>query len=129
MYMNKLIRSFLFLGIFFVCGCGLTPRFEYKEAKALIQSMREYALANIKDLSEEERVFIIQKDPVIGHANYTIYYYWWKNTKGENLFCVESFSPSSELEPIKAYRINIKRKRNSYGSNISQKVDSTAQRQ
>jgi hypothetical protein len=127
--MNKLISSFFFFGLFFVCGCGLMPRFEYKEAKALIPSIREYALANIEDLSEEESVFIIQKDPMIGHANYTIYYYWWKNKEGENLFCVESFSPSSGHEPIKAYRINIKQKRSSYGSNISPEVDGAARRQ
>jgi len=127
--MNKLISSFCFFGIFYVCGCGLMPRFEYKEAKALIPSIREYALANIEDLSEEERAFIIQKDPVIGHANYTIYYYWWKNKDDENLFCVESFSPSSGLKPTKAYRFNIKQKRSSYGSNISLEADGAARRQ
>lgn len=104
--MNRLINSFFFFGIFFVCGCGLMPHFEYKEAKSLVPSVREYALNNIQDLSKEERNFIIQTEPVIGHANYMIYYYWWKNKDEKTLFCVESSAPSTGLGPTRAYRVN-----------------------
>jgi hypothetical protein len=104
MPVNRLFNSFFFFGIFFLCGCSLTPRFEYEAAKSLVPTVREYALLNIQGLSEEERSFIIQTEPVIGHANYTVYYYWWKNKNGEILFCVESPPPSSGLGPTKAYR-------------------------
>ena len=93
--------------IFFVCGCGLMPHFEYREAKSLVPSVREYALSNLQDLSEEERDFILQTEPVIGHANYMIYYYWWKNKDGETLFCVESSPPSTGIKPTTAYRVNV----------------------
>lgn len=93
----------------FICGCGLLPRYEYEEAKSLVPSVREYALSTLQDLSGEERNFINQTEPSIGHSNYMIYYYWWKNKEGKTLFCVESTSPSTGLEPMVAYRVNSKR--------------------
>jgi len=98
----------LLLLVLWLCcqGCGLMPHFEYKEAKSLVPSVREYALSELPNLSEEERNFINQTEPVIGHANYMIYYYWWKNKDGQTLFCVESSSPSAGLGPTVAYRVN-----------------------
>ena len=93
----------VFPGICFICGCGLMPRFEHDQAQSLVPSIREYALSNIQNLSQEERNFIIQTEPVIGHANYMIYYYWWKNKDGETLFTVES-SPPAGHDPTRAYR-------------------------
>jgi hypothetical protein len=92
----------------FICGCGLLPRYEYEEAKSLVPSVREYALSTLQDLSEEERNFINQTEPSIGHANYVTYYYWWKNKEGRTLFWVESSRPSTGLEPMRAYRVNSK---------------------
>ena len=87
-----------------VSGCGLLPRYEYEEAKALVPSIREYALNNIQDLSKEDRDFINQTEPVIGHANYVIYYYRWQDKDGQTRFCVEASTPSSEIAPTRAYR-------------------------
>ena len=46
----------LLLLVLWLCcqGCGLMPHFEYKEAKSLVPSVREYALSNLPNLSEEE---------------------------------------------------------------------------
>ena len=104
--MRRLINTFSCLGICFICGCGLVPHFAYKEAKSLVPSVRGYALDNLQYLSEEDRNLIIQTEPVIGHANYMIYYYWWNNKDGKTLFCVESSAPSTGLGPVRAYRVN-----------------------
>jgi len=101
----KYLVAFILI-TFFMTGCGLMPHFEYEEAKSLVPSIREYAMSTLQNLSEEERDFITQTEPVIGHANYMIYYYWWKNKDGKTLFCVESTSPSAGLEPMAAYRVN-----------------------
>ena len=97
-----------------VSGCGLFPRFEYDQAKVLVPSIREYALNNIQDLTKEDRDLISHTEPVIGHANYVIYYYWWKDKDGQTRFCVETAPPSSKIAPTRAYRINIEKPKNSY---------------
>ena len=95
---------FIALSVFGILGCGLIPRFEHEQAKTQIPTIREYALKHITDLTEYERTLVMETEPVIGHANYVIYYFWWKDGAGNNMLCVESSSPSSGLEPVRAYR-------------------------
>jgi|GEM_PF-3450338 len=94
----------LLLGLGLATGCGLMPKFEIQEAREQIPAMRTFLLAHVDDLNEAEKEFILSTDPVIGHANYMIYYYWWKDADGKCLFCVESSSPSSGVGPGRAYR-------------------------
>ena len=101
---NRMIAVFVILAILGISGCGLMPKFEYKQAKAMIPTIREYALNQITDLTEQERTLIIKTEPVIGHANYVIYYFWWKDETGKDILCAESLSPSSGIGPTEAYR-------------------------
>lgn len=87
-------------------GCALMPRFEVEKAREMVPSIREYALANIPDLTDREREFIRETEPGIGHANYTIYYYTWRNSEGKALFSVEAFPPSCGFEPTRANRVS-----------------------
>ncbi len=71
-------------------------------------------LNNIQDLSKEDRDFIYRTEPVIGHANYVIYYYWWQDEDGQTRFCVEAAPPSSEIAPTQAYRVDTENRKSSY---------------
>ena len=101
---SRLVIVFAMLAVFGILGCWLMPQFEREQAKNEIPTMREYALNQIADLTEQERTMIIETEPVIGHANYAIYYFWWKDGEGNNILCVESLPPSNGLEPTRAYR-------------------------
>lgn len=103
---NRMVIVFVVLAVFGMLGCGLMPQFEHEQAKTKIPTMREYALKQITDLTEQERTLIMETEPVIGHANYFIYYYWWKDGAGNTVLWVESLPPSDGLGPTPtgAYR-------------------------
>ena len=101
---SRMVIVFVVLAVFGMFGCGLMPQFEHEHAKAKVPTMREYALKRITDLTKQERTLIMETEPVIGHANYVIYYFWWKDGAGNKVLCVESSPPSSGLGPTRAYR-------------------------
>jgi hypothetical protein len=72
-----------------------------KRAK-LIPAVRQYLIEQIPDLTKSEKEFIKDNDPLIGHANYIVYYFEWFDLSDEVSFTVETSGPP--FRPYKAER-------------------------
>jgi hypothetical protein len=63
------------------------------EARSAVRNVRDYALANLPELTLEETRFITTTDPEIGHANGIVYYYYWRFEPTGTIFVVETSPP------------------------------------
>ncbi len=83
-------------------GCGVWPRFEIEAAKMATPQVRQYALDNQSNLTPDEREPIRTTEPQIGHANYVVYYFVWRDGKGKQVVGVETEPPP--CEPIRIWQ-------------------------
>ena len=91
---SNLLKGILSLLVIGLCGCSYHDS-RLQQAKASVPEMRRYLVEQIPDLSQQERELIENSEPLIGHANYTIYYFLWKDLQDNTLFTVEATGPGT----------------------------------
>jgi hypothetical protein len=94
------MRVFLML-LLFLPACTTTdlepekPRLPDRtdEAREAVPGVRDFALANLPELTIEEIRYITTSDPEIGNANGIVYYYYWRFEPTRTIFVVETSPP------------------------------------
>ena len=100
------MKSLIILStVLVLSSCSLFP--SLKEARKHTPEVRGFLIHKLQ-LTQVEKDLIENTEPVIGHANYTIYYYWWRDSSGENIFKVETTAPGESFSIISGKRVKNK---------------------
>jgi hypothetical protein len=89
-------------------GCGIMPRHRLREAAQFVPQMRAFALERLPDLTPQEREAIESREPVVGDANYVIYYFTWSDPSGRPVVTVEASAPPCRPHSVRRHAVDRK---------------------